>query len=63
MTREEFENELTERLVDIRALYKKYNPDAFNSGTAHLSCWVNCDSVNAFTNDRCRPVDIYQILR
>lgn len=63
MTQKEFEKELTKRLEDIRALYMRYNPDAFNSGTAHLSCWVDGNSVNAFTNDRNRPVDIYQILR
>lgn len=63
MTQAEFENELTKRLEDIRALYMKYNPDAFTSGNAHLSCWVDCSSVNAFNNDADRPVDIYQTMR
>lgn len=31
MTKEEFERELTERLEDIRALYRRYNPEAFTS--------------------------------
>lgn len=59
MTRKEFETELTKRLEDIRALYMKYNPDEFNSGDAHLSCWVDADSINAFNTDKNRPVEIY----
>lgn len=59
MTQKEFEKELTKRLEDIRALYMKYNPDAFNSGGAHLSCWVDNNSVNAINTDKNRPVEIY----
>lgn len=32
MTKEEFEKELTARIEDIRALYKRYNPEAYAAG-------------------------------
>lgn len=69
MTREEFETNLIARLEDIKALYKQYNPETFNTPEgAYLSMIIIGDSIGANnraflkseTNpDTYRPVDVY----
>ena len=48
MTREDFECEIIARLEDIKALYRQYNPQAFESGnTPYLSLFINGDFLYA----------------
>ena len=55
MTRAEFEKELATRLADIRALYKRYNPNAFEENQVYLSMFL-CDS-NIHANNRATYTD------
>lgn len=41
MTRDEFENELRAKLLDIRALYQRYDPDAVNDCQEYLSMAIH----------------------
>lgn len=48
MTRKDFETNLTARLEDIRALYKEYNPEAFESpNEVYLTMTLIGDSIMA----------------
>ena len=70
MTREDFECELIARMEDIKALYKRYNPQAFEDGNKlYLSMLINGDfmyannsyfSVNENSPDRHFPVNCWQ---
>ena len=51
MTREEFETNVASRLEDIRALYQKYNPEAFEvdaDDSVYLSIVIYKDKVMCY---------------
>lgn len=43
MERVDFERNLCAKLEDIKALYRKYNPDAFNEGPLYLTMAICAD--------------------
>lgn len=56
MTRAEFEKELATRLEDIRALYKRYNPKAFEENRVYLTMSlldgnIHVNNRSTFTNE------------
>ena len=55
MTRAEFEKELAVRLEDISALYKKYNPKAFEENRVYLSMFLSGGTIHA--NNRATYTD------
>ena len=55
MMRAEFEKELATRLEDIRALYKRYNPRAFEENRVYLSMFLGKDIIHA--NNRATYTD------
>ena len=69
MTREDFEKELTTRLEDIRALYKRYNPRAFEENRVYLSMFfcegnIHANNRSTYTDekghtDKDAPCDFY----
>ena len=75
MTRNEFETNLATRLEDIRALYQKYNPEAFETEDGvYLSIVIYKDKVmcnnghfrkdedspNEYNPDKNNPVNFYK---
>ena len=55
MTRADFEAELAARLEDIRALYKRYNPRAFEENRVYLSMFLLDSNIHA--NNRATYTD------
>lgn len=69
MKQKEFETELVIRLRDIEALYKRYNPEAFEKNSVHLSMAIvngnllanNKHYLNETNNpDLTHPVDVFR---